>query len=264
MGFRDDGFDNRSLGPLVRQHLLHRPAGHHFQARVGDMRLSYCLIRKNACSAFKAYLLSKCPEDIREMGKRGTLKALREHERRTPSWPPAESDISIFVYRDPFDRVVSLFNNKFVEARGAQAIQRSFVKMTGERVEDTSFARFVTGYVAQYRRGIDAHLRLQRGHLLPMRYTHAVPIRRLLPTMAGIIGEAEAQAYFGRPENAASSPKAALPGASTMPVAALRKVHAESGVLPDAASLLTDELRAVIARIYRRDMVFADPPPRRA
>lgn len=263
MGFCDTGFDNRRFGPLVREYVLRRSAGHHFQVSVHGKRLSYCMIRKNACSVFKAFLLSKCPDDIRQNGSQDSLSALLEHQRRSCSWHPNKSDISIFIYRDPFERIVSLFENKFVEARGEEAIRANFTKITGETVDSTSFAHFVTRYLTQYRRGIDAHFRLQRGHLLPMLYTHAIAIERLYPTMSEIIGQAEAEIFFARPKNAASCPRAAVSGASKMSVAELRRIQSNYGVLPDAASLLTDELMLVIKRIYHLDMVFAKGVTRR-
>lgn len=165
-------FDNRLSFARGKRHLTFELAG---------KRIRYAYIRKNGCSAFKEAmgfgggLLADIPESYR-------ARRLGRH------------DATIFVWRDPEERLVSLFRNKILDRNGADDLIRRYG--TTMREAPGCFERFVE-FAGQF---ADPHCLPQAAHLKPLRYTHAVPLASLHATMVGIVGEAAA-AVFAAPVN---------------------------------------------------------------
>jgi hypothetical protein len=161
-------FDNR---------LALQRGDHHFRLPIGGKRVVYAYIRKNACSAFK-----------RAAGLPSSAHVGQLVENfRWRLWQP--SDAAIFVYRDPVERLVSLYRNKILDGDGNSDILHSYESIMNE--EPSSFERFVEFAVLE----ADPHCIPQYRHLKPIRYTHAIAIDRLHEIMTSIVGEEAAEPF---------------------------------------------------------------------
>lgn len=166
-------FDNRASRHAGRAHLL---------VEIGGLRIRYAYIRKNGCSAFKA-----------AMGYHSETRIAAIRARhRAPFLMPC--DASVFVWRDPVKRLVSLYRNKVLDGTNNADFIRRLLRHTGEVAP--SFDRFVEFAV----RGLDPHCWPQTACLQPLAYSHAIPLDHLHATMTGIVGEGAA-APFARPVN---------------------------------------------------------------
>lgn len=87
---------------MLDNRLVFQRGDYHLRLPIGGKRIVYAYIRKNACSAFKAAV--GMPE--------AHVGQLVDAFRWRP-WQPR--DAAIFVYRDPVERLVSLYRNKVLE-----------------------------------------------------------------------------------------------------------------------------------------------------
>lgn len=132
----------------------------------------YTYIRKNACSVFKRIVNSKT-------GGSG-ISGMKDFQwdRKSRNW-----DCAIFVYREPFDRIVSAFTNKFIDRRGNRDIFESFARLTGKNPDTATFRDFVEYTELPFEK-IDPHVWPQKSHLLNIEYTHAININKLNEVMS--------------------------------------------------------------------------------
>lgn len=166
-------FDNRGTG---------RRGGLHLAFEAGGKRIVYAYIRKNACSAFKQMLCGDPDADVRTIAP------------HFPCAPGEPHDAALFVYRDPLERIVSLYRNKVLERRRADDILARYRERMGRAPGSLAdFVRFA-GLLA------DPHCHTQYSHLRAMRYSHAIPMHRLYPVMRSIVGE-DAARHFAHPVN---------------------------------------------------------------
>lgn len=170
-------YDNRAARGTGQLHLM---------LRLGDVRICYAYIRKNGCSCFKAALGYPAATRISEIACR--------HRRR---WFQGH-DAAIFVWRDPLDRLLSLYRNKILDRIGADDILCRYRAAMGREPSDfESFVRFAM-------LGVDPHCLPQTAHLRPMLYTHAIPLAGLHRAMAAIVGT-DAAAAFRQPVNSSAA-----------------------------------------------------------
>lgn len=122
-------------------------------------RVLYAYIRKNGCSSIKRFLGGHPDSKI---------SAFEKHFHRGQPY-----DLSFFIYRDPIDRVVSLYRDKVLDGRGANDILEDFYElMPNENPSDfDAFAHFVT--ISD-----DPHCWSQASHLRKMRYC-AIPLKKM-------------------------------------------------------------------------------------
>ena len=133
------------------------------------------------------------------------------------------SDIAVLVYRDPVERLVSLFANKFVERSDSADLAKKYEQTTGHSASRATLEDFVFRYLSRAGRlRPDPHLRRRGDHLTGLLYC-AIPLRRVHEDMKILVGPALADEYFARPVNAASSPKVTP---SDDAVRLIRKVYA--------------------------------------
>lgn len=164
-------FDNSAAGSHGRLHL---------SFRLGDKRILYAYIRKNGCSAFKTALGFDPSTSISIIKWKHRRLWFRDH------------DATIFVWRDPVERLVSLYRDKIMERRNADEIIDSYRRTMGE--DPSSFEKF-----AQFSTlNADPHCWSQASHLKPIAYTHAIPLTRLYPAMAAIVGPDAAEPFRQR------------------------------------------------------------------
>lgn len=159
----------------------------HFTLPIGDKRIAYAYIRKNGCSAFKKAV--GLPDA--HVGQLVDNFRWRPWHRR---------DATVFVWRDPVERLVSLYRNKVLDGTGADDIIRSYRSTMGE--EPSTFERFVE-FAIQFK---DPHCIPQHKHLKPIRYTHAIPLGRLHEHMVRIVGEEAAKPFKRRVNASKPSP----------------------------------------------------------
>ncbi len=172
-------YDNRFTPRLGRTHLS-------FQ--LGGKSIAYAYIRKNGCSTFKAALGFDDDIHIARFAKAHPWKPWRRH------------DATIFVWRDPEERLVSLYRNKVLDQDTNSDLMSAYVRTMGE--QPGSFDRFCDFA----RLNADPHCRPQSDHLMPIRYTHAIPLKRLHQAMSGIVGEAAAEPFRHRHRQSAPTP----------------------------------------------------------
>ncbi len=224
----------------------------HFTADIAGTTITFCYVRKNACSAFKRLILDHAGYDGEWRGSIGYLvrncSARSLAEARSAQW-------RIFVYRDPFERVASLFRNKLIMQDGAVDFLRSYSKVTGSDPAEASFSSLVKDYLTGRR--LDPHAHSQASHLLPISYNCVSTPETLFTDMRGIFGDELAHRYFARPSNPSSARLFDHPSSDT-PVRLLRERFAASGELPSVEALRTAELETLVRRIYRDDYLL-DP-----
>jgi len=172
-------YDNRFTPRLGRTHL---------SFRLGGKSIAYAYIRKNGCSTFKAALGYDDDIHIARIAKKHPWKPWRRH------------DATIFVWRDPQERLVSLYRNKILDRDTNSDLMAAYVRTMGE--QPGSFDRFCDFA----RLNADPHCRPQADHLMPIRYTHAIPLKRLHQAMSGIVGEAAAEPFRHRHRQSAPTP----------------------------------------------------------
>lgn len=165
-------FDNRWTFARGRLHLAFS---------LGEKRIAYAYIRKNACSAFKKMLTGEPHVSVDKVAQRFPFRS-------------GPYDASIFVWRDPEERLISLYRNKIVEQEAAKDFLRSYRKVMD--AEPGLFEDLVRFACTQ----ADPHCFTQRSHLRRMRYTHAIHIKDLHETMRAIVGP-EADPHFSERSN---------------------------------------------------------------
>lgn len=172
------GFDNRFFPHMAR-------SPRHLAFTMGGKRILYAYIRKNGCSSFKA-AISGDP-DIRFSELRSSYPASRL----------TRYDARIFVWRDPEERLVSLYRNKVLDAPHADDLVRRYRQVMDEAPSSfDKFALFATT-------NADPHVWPQRLSLFHMRYTHAIALPQLHEVMTDLVG-AEAAEGFRVPRNSSA------------------------------------------------------------
>ena len=155
----------------------------HLAFELGGKRIRYAYIRKNGCSAFK--IAMGFPHDVR-------IGLIQPYHRC--GLLRRRYDATIFVWRDPVERIVSLYRNKIIDDVNGEDIQRRLHTFAGGgRIDFDVFVDFCC-------RAGDPHCRPQAAHLKPIRYTHAIPLARLHEAMTDILG-LEAAAPFAQRVN---------------------------------------------------------------
>lgn len=181
----------------------------HYRFVVNRRVVVYTYIRKNACSAFKRLIgeqrsVGGLVNRLRRFGSRFDPDDL-SHIKYCKVYPDeydfGKADHLVFVCRDPFERVVSLYLNKFVESKGAEDIRRSFERICGKSADQATFEDFLV-YLSGEFSSLDPHCYPQKSHLLSAAYTDPIDIKNLYRDIRKIIGEKLADRFFLHPVNA--------------------------------------------------------------
>lgn len=128
----------------------------------------------------------------------------------------------------------------------------NYEKVTGRDPRNATFEEFVCHYLTSDMRKVDGHFRTQRSKLLPVKYTHAIPMSNLQSDVAELIGSNLADAYFGNKANSSGGVEYDN-ASSAVPCRELYQRWQDTGEVPSYKSLLTDELRRVLRDIYSDD-----------
>ena len=230
----------------------------HFGFECEGKKIVYCYIRKNACTAFKKLIvdLSESPNKPKE--GENPIQFMAKNCRSKMS-DMQRADHVIFVHRDPIERIVALFINKFVMQDGNEDIFESYYRVTGFPPQSASFSQFVNRYLTKGVEDLDPHVRPQRTHLLPVCYTDAIPLPELYGAMKSILNEKVADEYFSNKVNSSSSHDIYDEfSISSVSADRIREVFLSEGKLPSKRSFIQKEieLSSMLDKIYIKDKPF--------
>ena len=238
------------LERVKRLQPLRRQLRSHILFDVNGETIAYCYIRKNACSAFKRMILA---EERYEGAWEDAIHFLLQlapaslAAAKTAKW-------RIYVYRDPFERIASLFRNKMVAREDSTDFIADFESATGSDVDASTFDQFVTVYLTSKPR--DPHTWTQASQLLPMSYNCVSTLDTLFHDMRPIVGDELARRYLARPANQ-SSTSLYDEASFAVPVRQLRERYLATGELPSSGALDAPNARATVLRLYRDDYGLA-------
>ena len=214
----------------------------------------YAYIRKNACTSFKRFLLvragaSEIPEGtkpIHIISRQFRAEYVRDF---------VGADRTIFVHRDPVDRIVSLYKNKFIQGKKAADIHRDYEEIVGRGADEATFETFVLRYLPSAR---DPHTWSQRSHLYPSVYTDAVPIESLSDALRDILSPEVVDAHFARPTNVSGTCTYEDPASARASAHELRTESERTGLYPSRESLVPcrGALHRSLLTQYVDDLVF--------
>ncbi len=250
-------YSRKFLKEILRKpYFYYSGGGAHFTFKIENKRYVYSFIRKNACSTIARFIVdqeynSKFPhQKIMEILTRKT--AVRHHHQFN------SSDCNFFVFRNPADRLVSLFNNKFIQGSGDDGIIANFEALTGMDYRESSFHDFLYKYLARYLRPfsnrwlVDAHVIPQADHLWPIRYDCVIPFDGLHSEACLLWGQELADHYFKMPLNASPTVRYDKFSLHTQ-VSELIEEFAGSGRVPGNHAYIDEDVDNTIRQLYAVD-----------
>jgi len=241
-------YDNRS-GKLPDGQI----PGLHLSFRANGRRVLYCYIRKNACSCFKRMIVSRSKHKENLSGFPSRVQFMR-HFHGVTDIRPEEYEHSLFVIRDPLDRIISVWKNKFIQRNGHEDIFASYAAQTGRDPETACFADFMNLYIGRPFRDLDLHVRPQSHDLAPVVYSDAVLLENLHSHMTGITGPKIADRFFLRRMNSSSNGEEAGPQeAWSSRSADLHALWREKQAMPPTRSFISPPVREKVAALYGDD-----------
>ncbi|MCP9943160.1 sulfotransferase family 2 domain-containing protein [Cyanobium sp. ATX 6E8] len=231
----------------------------HYGINIGKEFLSYCYIRKNACTAFKNLFLDKSPWRRLIWNKRNPgIKLLNGFHRLTIR-KAQQANIRVMVYRDPVARLTSLYRNKFVHQKDCDDIFANYQMLTGKDPGEATFRSLVEGYAKRVCDGdeIDCHLYTQTSHLMPIDYNAVICIDNLYASMSKLLGTDIGNQYFSTPANPSrSSISAQDPNSICLadtPASQLQELLRNKAINLTSQQLLDEILSNSIRKIYAED-----------
>lgn len=233
-----------------RNKLLSYGKAHYF-FEVDGKRYAFCYIRKNACSAFKK-LICDTSKEADFANYSGSVMQYLEAYHRIRSVDQLQScDHAIFVIRDPYERLISAYVNKFVVQTGNEEIFRSFETHMGMPAQEATFRIFVKDYCRSFR-DKDMHVFPQHGHLVPWRYDSVLKISELYEDIFNLMGQKIADKYFSRKENFSQYGMDAI-SIVDVPCGELNAEYQLDKKLPSKQSLQDERLEEIIMNRYQLD-----------
>ncbi|PJI93182.1 sulfotransferase family protein [Yoonia maricola] len=223
----------------------------HFEFVVDSKKYMYSYVRKNGCSAFKKLIHGISPFADNVEDAHVDLAFLRRHHTFDKSSDLNAFAATIFVYRDPFERLISAYTNKFVQQKGQEDIFANYKKKLWRDPNKASFKKFVLSYCRSVENR-DGHIRAQCDHLLPIRYNAVFPLHELYENMKLLIDPELADKYFARATNAshAQPPSEDL---CRIPALQLHDTFLKTGRVPNKADFYRDDLIAHCRKVYAKD-----------
>lgn len=225
----------------------------HFQVQVNGEWFVFCAIHKNASSSIRALV-----EAGSSRGRGADESIFRflflNHLVRSRKEVDRARHVMVFV-RPPLDRVVSCFQNKFIQRKGNRTIFADFKQVTGADPAQATFERFVHDYLrlcfggGKVNRHRDRHIYTQQQQLLPVDYDVVARVDQFDQVMneVGLV-----QLLPGRTNSTSGAVE--IPKAWSMSAEELHELYRETGQTPDKASLLNPALVEEINHHYRADI----------
>jgi len=232
----------------------------HFTLQLDSHLLVYAYIRKNACSAFKKLFVGESPyaaqyPEYEPLGLMGRFHKTRIGDLLN------DKVLSVVVLRDPYQRLISLYLNKFVVRSGNADIFASYSRLTGRDPEKATFYEFLTEYVDRFPfKKLDCHLIPQIDHLGRFAYNGPVRFESLFDDLKRVLGDRYAEQYFRKKVNAttyADDAVSAEYGCMTEP-AVLIEQYKRTGVVPSYKHFMCDALEHTIRTRYGDDLAIVE------
>ncbi|MGH8246061.1 MAG: sulfotransferase family 2 domain-containing protein [Gammaproteobacteria bacterium] len=250
-------FDNRGASLRVKLGALFRGrgswrGGRHFQFEVNGRSVVYCYIRKNACSAFVKLICEESPHRSRLADYADPHEFLSRHHRTRSTGEIEAADHRLFVYRNPIERMVSLFKNKFIARVNNADILASYARLAKQDPDQASFRDFVLRYLGEDQAKLDPHCLSQYRHLLPVNYTDAIRMDSLRIGLVPVIGHNLSEKYFRSKLNSSLAIEDAE-SAHDVPSSVLHRKYKEAGLMPSVAAILDQEIEDRLSEIYADD-----------
>ena len=233
--------------------------------RGGVIHLTFCVdkqlylytyIRKNACSAFKNFI-ARTSDNFNLAPKfSDQLNFLTAHHRvNSAEEIDIHSATNLFVYRDPAQRVVSCFVNKFITRSGYADIFNSYKVLTGADPSKASFSDFVSTYLLNSDGHIDPHLWSMKYHLLPAKY-RVINMGNLYEEIIEFVGDENAKAFFKNPRNA-SNYTGLGEYVGYQSSEQLHKIYMDTEKIPSFNELVSPDLLNIVRARYHSDYELA-------
>jgi len=158
--------------------------------------IAYCHIRKCGCTSIKKFVRGEVSTSSNWLEYASQNKITKKQA--------ITYDFSVFVYRDPIERVISGFVNKFIQQSGNDAVLESIRRALSKEPMMCTLNEFIEKYLTLLhtdKTRVDQHFHPIAWHLYPITYTNAIELKNLKHEMASIIGEPLADKYFSIPHN---------------------------------------------------------------
>lgn len=239
-------YDNRS------DILKHGSA--HFWFEIDGQRFAFCYIRKNACSNFRRMIAEiSNVADYKSSGL-NEQQFIAEFHRIRRFDDLDSCDINLFVYRDPYERLVSAYLNKFVVRSGHGDMFKSYLKVTGVAPDQSTFRKFIENYCsAPLAR--DPHVHPQKHHLLPVVYDAALSISNLQNETERLFGPRISERFFSLRVNATSHSQEneRLKPLDCVESGELNKRYLTDGSVPPKKAFFQEDLLEIVKVRYKCD-----------
>nr|WP_239552674.1 sulfotransferase family 2 domain-containing protein [Oceanisphaera litoralis] len=219
----------------------------------------YTYIRKNASTSFKKLFqelyTGVCP------GELPSIACMAEHARvkgLTPAEIGQRFETKLFVYRDPIDRVFSVYKNKLIQQDGAEDLLKRLEKVVERDPGLLTFDEFVHEYVVLLETDrweeVDGHLYPQVWHLLPITYNKVIRMDNVYREMQDLLPPELCGRVFKEPSNSTTKGSVSLPWADPdCPAIYFRNKYVQGKALPSLNQLLTPATEARLREVYADD-----------
>jgi hypothetical protein len=219
------------------------------------LRIAYTYVPKNACSSFKGTFsraqgwLADDAKSVHPMKPSRWLSGLVRY-------PAAEE--RIVVIRDPFDRIVSGYLNRFLMPRVDASVDHAMstgladLLPPGSNRGDVTFADFVEYLARTPSASLNEHWRPQSDFLIGS-YTRIIRFDHIAEDAAFLADRG--LPLMNRRGHSTSALRQDLgAGWGCRKARVLRRMRNRKGILPSPDSMYDDRLRAVVAERYAEDV----------
>ena len=219
-----------------------------------QLRLAYTYIPKNACTSFKRTFgcaqgwLSTDASSAHDMTRTHWMQGLFRY---------GATDERILVIRDPFDRILSGYLNRFLmreDAVADHAMGTGLAELLGQDAtrHDTTFTSFVEYLSRTPSRTLNEHWRPQSDFIIGsytrhIRFEHLAEDTEFLATRGLTLDHA-------RGHSTSTIQRDLAPGWGDRKARALRRLRKRRGILPTRDNMYDARLYARIAERYAEDI----------
>lgn len=168
----------------------------HFQFEIEGKSYLYAYIRKSGSSGFKNLLEQECLGQKNKSSDR-ILPLIRNFGVTSPN-QIKNIDYSFFVIREPYERLVSFYIERFIKRHNLHCdIKKKIEKRMDKSYAESSFRDFLDLYVLKYPLySLDPHVVPQAFFLMPICYTHIFCLDNLSEAIQQIFSQRVAGKYF--------------------------------------------------------------------
>ncbi|MES0823831.1 sulfotransferase family 2 domain-containing protein [Ruegeria sp. SCP11] len=241
-----------------------RSLANHYRIRGKRVDVNYAYIRKNACTAFKRlindkthprYFLSRLVG--RNIYGHFHIKGnMAYHQAKLEDGQDATGALNLFVYRNPLDRFISVYLNKFVRREYASDILSNYRTITGLDPDAATIFDFLA-YAEFEMKDLDCHMYPQKAHLYEIEYL-AVEMGNLRDSMLKVLRKDMVDRFFVARVNSTDSDTSSyarfLGDHCARDLMELRS----QGVNFGKSNLVSGELERVVREIYWQDYEMLD------